>query len=224
MSEDDVETICRTGWLSLQPEPFRQEVLRRSSVRTYASGEAFYHLGDEGGGIFGLISGLMTVTTAPGMALPRLIHIGASGSWTGEGPFLSGQPRRLTLRAGEPSRVLHLPLDAMESIAEKDPQAGRRFGLISLINVDTLLRVIHDLLLTDADRRIAALLLRLGADGRPIPLTQTEVGEMSCTTRKQVNFALKRFGRDGWVAHGYRSVTLTDAAALRSFVAAEDEA
>lgn len=224
MNEADTRAVCDRGWLSHHPPAFRDEVLRRSVARTYAAGEAFYHLGDPVGGIYGLVSGLMTVTSAPGMALPRMIHVGAPGTWTGEGPFLSGAPRRLTLRAAGESRVLHLPLEAMEAMAERDPSAARRFGLIPLINIDTLLRVIHDLLLKDPQRRIGAVLLRAAAGGTPLPVTQSEIGEMSCTTRKQVNFALRRFETEGWVERGYRSVTLRNAAAMRAFVAAEDSA
>lgn len=169
------------------------------------------------------MAGILTVTTAPGPALPRLIHIGTPGFWTGEGPFMTGEPRRITLRAAVASRLLYLPLDAMEAMVDRDPRAARHFGQIPMASIDTLLRVIHDLLIKDPDRRIAAVLLRLGAGGGPVPLSQQEIGDMACATRKQVNFTLGRFATAGWVTHAYRSVSLRDRAALRAFVALEDE-
>lgn len=223
MTEKDVAVVCGNGWLALQPAPFRDEVLRRAVVQGHAAGTVLYHLGDPPGGIYGLIEGLMRVTAAPGAAMPRLIHVGAPGLWTGEGPYMTGGPRRLTLSLAVESRVMHLPLQAMEQITAQDPKAARHFGQIPLINIDVLLRIVHDLLLRDPDRRIGAVLLRIGADRRPLPIGQAELGDMACATRKQVNYALGRFASVGWVVHGYRSIAVADAAGLRAFVAAEDE-
>jgi CRP-like cAMP-binding protein len=223
MRPGDAATVTGNGWLARQPERFRDEVLRRVLVEEHPAGAAFYHLGDPVGGIYGLVAGLLTVTTAPGSALPRLIHLGPPGTWTGEGPYMTGEPRRVRLGAAVESRVLYLPLEAMEDMTARDPEAARRFGQIPLLNIDTLLRIIHDLLLKDPDRRIGAVLLRAAGGGATVPLGQAEIGDMACASRKQVNFALRRFAAAGWARPGYRSVTIADPAALRAFVAAEDE-
>lgn len=223
LTEPEAELVTTRGWLSRQPPAFQAEVLRCGVVQSVASGEAVYHLGDPSGGIYGIVQGRMTVTTAPGMTMPRLIHVAGPGTWTGEGPFLTGEPRRLTLRAASDSRCLHLPMEVMEAMVARDPSAMRRFAEIPVLNVDTLMRVIHDLLIRDADRRIGAVLLRVAPGEAPLPLSQEELGDMACATRKQVNFALRRFAERGWICHAYRSVTLRDAAAMRVFVAAEDE-
>ena len=222
MTDQDVAAMTRDGWLSRQPEAFRREVLRRARVEVFQPGEAFYHVGDPPGGIYGLVWGLMTVTSAPGSSLPRMIHLGAPGLWTGEAPYMIGGPRLLSLRAVAECRALHLPLDAMEAMTVANPRAARNFGQISLINIGTLLRMVDDLLIKDPARRIGAVLLRIGATA-PIPLSQSEIGEMACATRKQVNYALRRFEASGWVTHGYRTIALADPAALRRYVAQEDE-
>lgn len=224
MTDHDIAVMSSSGWLSRQPPAFRAEVLERSLPQVYEPGQAFYHLGDPPGGIYGLVSGVMTVTAAPGLALPRIIHVGTPGMWTGEGSYMIGGPRWIGLRAAVACRALYLPLETMEQMTAADPSAARRFGEIPLINIDLLLRMVHDLLIKDADRRIAAVLLRATDGGAAcLPLSQDALGDMACATRKQVNFALRRLGEAGWVAHGYRSVSVTDPARLRAFVAAEDE-
>lgn len=45
---------------------------------------------------------------------------------------------------------------------------------------------------------------------------------MACVTRKVANLALRRFVERGWIAQGYRSVRVADAAAFRHFVAAAE--
>lgn len=222
ITEPDTAVMTRTGWLSRQPRAFRAEVLRRARVEVFEPGEAFYHIGDPPGGVYGLVRGLLTVTSAPGSAMPRLIHLAVPGLWTGEAPYMIGGPRVISLRAVTECRAMHLPLDAMEAMTIADPRSARNFGQIPLMNIDTLLRVIHDLLIKDPDRRIGAVLVRVGASGA-VPLAQAEIGDMACATRKQVNFALRRFGAAGWIATGYRSVTITDLAALSAFVDGGEE-
>src|SRR5687767_43099 len=105
------EAVLRdAGWLGLLPESFRQEVLRQSVLRDFAQGEVIYHFGAPVGGIYGLVSGTVAVNTSPPTATPQLIHIGAQGFWTGEGSYLTRQPRRLELRAITATTMMHLPL------------------------------------------------------------------------------------------------------------------
>jgi CRP-like cAMP-binding protein len=224
MTEDDLAVISRRGWLAQQPAAFRAEVLERALVQSYEPGKALYHLGDPPGGIYGLVSGMLRVTTAPGAALPRTVHMGTPGFWTGEGPYMIGGGRRIELRAASACQALHLPLETMEQMTAADPAVARRFGQIPLVNIDLLLRMVHDLLIKDPDRRIGAVLLRATAGGtHAVPLPQDAIGDMACATRKQVNLSLKRLAAAGWIAHGYRSVAVIDAAGLRAFVAVEDE-
>lgn len=222
MTERDAAVMTRSGWLSRQPEPVRAEVLRRALVEVFEPGEAFYHIGDPPGGIYGLIWGLMAVASAPGSAAPRMIHLGAPGMWTGEAPYVVGGGRVISLRAVTECRVLYLPLEAMEAMTAADPPVARNFAQIPLMNIMTLLRLVDDLLIVDPDRRIAAVLVRIAAAVATIPLTQSEIGDLACATRKQVNFALRRFAAAGWVATGYRSVTVADLPALAAFVAREE--
>lgn len=223
VSDVDREVMLRHGWLARQPEAFRTAVFERAVAQVYEPGEAFYHIGDPAGGVYGLVWGLMAITSAPGAAMPRLVHVGTPGMWTGESPYMIGKPRQLTLRAAIQCRALYLPLEAMEQMTAADPRAARNFGQIPLINIELLLRMVHDLLIRDPDRRIGAVLLRAAGGGGTVPLGQAEIGDMACASRKQVNFALRRLAAAGWVETGYRSVAITDPAGLRAFVAVEDE-
>ena len=84
-------------------------------------------------------------------------------------------------------------------------------------------RVIDDLLIPRADRRIAAVLHRAGwLQSRSIPISQEDLGAMANASRKQVNAALARFERRGWVVHAYRSIEISDAKALLHFASGID--
>lgn len=214
--------VSETGWLSLQPADFRAEVLRRCVVQQFSAGEAIYHFGDPLGGVYGVVAGIMSVDSSPKHATPILMHIGIPGMWTGEGCFFTRQPRRIELRAVVDTCMMHLPLEAMDQMAARDPNTVRYFAQILMMNVDTLLRIVHDLQQRDASRRIAAVLWRISPDGTPIPLSQTEIGTMANASRKQVNAALQRFEAQGWVENAYRSIVVTKVAELRSYAAGEE--
>lgn len=212
------QIVSSTGWLSPQPAAFRTEVLRRTILEKYAPNEVVYRVGDELGGIYGLISGTVAIRIAPSMAMPLLVHLGAPGWWTGEGCFISRQPRRLEMRAVGEICMLHLPLDAMDQIAARLPQATMCFANILMMNVDLLIRIVHDLQKPEAAKRIASILRRAGSLGdQPIPVSQIELGAMANTSRKQANAALQRFERAGWVSYSYRSIKIINPEALGRF-------
>jgi CRP/FNR family cyclic AMP-dependent transcriptional regulator len=215
--------MAQRGWLALLPDAVRTEILNRSRVVNFAPGEPIFHLGDPVGGIYGLASGTVSVSIAPAGATPRLILLGIPGHWTGEACFLTRQPRRGELRAVVETTMLYLPLEAMDQMAARRPDMVHHVALILMMSVEFLLRVIHDLQKPEADRRIASVIQRTTWIGEiPIPLTQSEIGIMANASRKQVNAAVKRFAEAGWLTKTYRSITIVDVQALRSFAQGDD--
>lgn len=208
--------VSERGWLPQLPPDLRAEVLQRSVLRGFAAGEPVYHLGGPPGGIYGLVSGTVSISIAPAGTTPRLVLLGVPGHWTGEACFLTRQPRRAEVRAVVDTTMLHLPLEAMDQMAAAHPEASQHFAMILMMSVEFLLRVIHDLQKPEADRRIASVLQRSTWIGDvPIPLAQSELAVMANVSRKQVNGALKRFAEAGWLQRSYRAITIRDVEALR---------
>jgi len=87
------------------------------------------------------------------------------------------------------------------------------------------IRVVGDLLIPSAERRIAAVLARIAVSGQtgtsgtlwPIRLSQTMIGQMANCSRDRVNQALRKFARAGWITAHYKSITINDLAALVAF-------
>lgn len=213
------DILMRTGWLSQQPEAFQKEILRRSTLLHFMPGDVIYRVGDPLGGVYGIVSGAVAVVTSPSTAAPRLFHVGVPGDWIGEGPFLVREPRRVGVQAAVETFAMHLPLDAMDQIASEDPLAMRRFIKILMNNLDTLVCAFYDLHNSDEDFRIASALARITSERNHIvPLSQSDIGTISNTSRKRVNLALKRFETTGWLKRGYRSIAITDRAGLLRFI------
>ncbi|MCY1287016.1 Crp-like helix-turn-helix domain protein [compost metagenome] len=227
MDIDSARAILKSvGWLAGQPAAFQEQVLSRITLKLYAAGDVVYRLGGPLGGVYGLVSGSVVVTTAPPATSPRLFHYATPGSWIGEGCFLSRERRRVGMQAATDTCLAYLPLDAMDRIAAQDPVSIQRFAQILILNTDILVRAFYDIQNPDEQRRIASTLCRIGGtNDMPIPLTQAELGLMSNSSRKQVNSALSRFEARGWITKGYRTVTLKNFAELQAFARSdEDEA
>ncbi|MCI3206375.1 MULTISPECIES: Crp/Fnr family transcriptional regulator [Pandoraea] len=220
---DAAGIMASNGWLAHLPEGFKREVLTRAILQRFSAREVIYRFGDPPGGIYGLVSGTVTVNTAPSTKVPRLVHLGVPGTWTGEGGFLSRQPRRLELRSVNDTLLMHLPLDTLDEMASRNPEVVRYVSLILMTTVDVMIHVIHDLQIRDTNRRIASVLARANwIGGNNVPLSQTDLGLMANASRKQVNAALQYFGKAGWITAGYRAIEVIDAQSLREFAAEPD--
>jgi CRP/FNR family transcriptional regulator, cyclic AMP receptor protein len=215
------QVLSQHGWLSRQPKEFQHLVFKESQLQQFKQGASIYLQGDPPGGIYGLAAGAFAISIAPGDGGPYLAHLGAVGMWIGEGPFLTGEPRRVELAAASPCVVLNLPLHAMERMAAQDSMSIRRFAQIAIANLDVALNVVSDLMIPNATRRIAAVLLRsAGTQAAPlVRVTQADLGRMANASRKLVSKALHRFGETGWVETGYNAIKIRDAQALKDFAA-----
>lgn len=212
------DVLSSIGWLSRQPEAFQDDVFRRAVPVCHSAGDVICRMGDPQGGIYGVVSGAILVSIGPAKAVPHILHVLTTGSWFGEEPFLSREPRRSELRAALDCSAIYLPLDAMDQMAARDPLVIRNFVQVQLINLDILMCACYDLQDRDEHRRIARALRRIMTlENTPIPLAQAALGMLSNASRKTVNAALQRFENSGWVRRGYRSVTITDMQRLTQY-------
>jgi len=212
-----VTALTGSGWLSRQPATFQQEILARIRTARVAAGRHVFMSGDPVGGIFGLVSGTLAVSIAPGETGPHLAHLAAPGWWFGEGCFLTGLPRRVGIQAVTDCTVASLSLAEMHGLAAKDPETIRRFAAIAMLNVDLALLAIEDLLRPDPVRRIAAVLWR-GCGGQSayrLSVNDARLRQIANASRKETLAALRKLDEFGAIRRGYGVVEIVDADRLR---------
>ena len=216
----EADLIIRSnGWLSMQNPEFQNEVLKRSLLVSFEPGEYVYRMGDTLGGIYGLVRGNLTINTSPPGQTPKLIQTGISGSWTGEGCFLTRQPRRLDLQARLPTWMMHLPLEQMDQMAYSNPRVIANFAQILMATTEVLVRIVYDLQVQNSARRIASVLQRIsGPSNGVVALTQEELGEMACATRRQVSIALRQLAEEKILTVQYARIVIHDQHKLKVFM------
>jgi CRP/FNR family transcriptional regulator, cyclic AMP receptor protein len=220
------DVFARNGWLSAQPAEFRGKVLAACEPRALAAGTPVYSQGDPAGGIYGIERGMVALSVRGPAAEASMAQLLRPGEWFGGSCFLTREPRRLAARAWTDSLLLHLPLEAMDRLAEEDAENLRRFGRLAMEGLDMAHRALSDLMLPSPAQRVAAALTRAveGAGRTTLALTQQDLGAMANASRKLVNQSLSRFADRRWVRVGYRQIEVIDVEALHRFVGDPDAA
>lgn len=218
------------GWLSLQPPAFRSRILGMARPLRKSRGEWVFSIGDPPGGIFGIVSGGIGIEGAGPFHALRLGHVLRTGAWFGHhSALVPGEGRTQGMRAMEDSILLHVPLAPLQALMKDDPVAARCIGNMADGGSILAVRIISDLLIPDATKRIAAVLLRVtGAEEGIEPshpdgflMTQAELGEMANVSRPHVNRVLGELAAKGLIKRHYQRLRVTDVHGLRTLAAAE---
>lgn len=61
------QIVLRKGWLRHTPAPFQRAVVERSRLEQFPAGTPVYSLGDDPGGMFGIVAGCLGVSVALAM-------------------------------------------------------------------------------------------------------------------------------------------------------------
>lgn len=212
------------GWLSKTPPTFQEEILKRCRSLTFQPGETLYHLGEEHGGIYGLIEGGVAISAAPTDRGPYLIHFGRPGFWVGAAPLFMSR-RLVGVIVTRPSVCLHLPQNEIQAMVAEIPSAWRLFGMLAMFNCDLTLSALDDLMIREPVKRCAAVLLRLG-DCRDPTLTETtpieldvrqeDIAMMANLSRSATSNFLRSLADRNVISLEYKIIRILDPEALRN--------
>lgn len=222
--------FARRGWLSGASDAQREVILSECRNVALERGQRLIAAGDGPGGIYGVVSGGIGGEGTTTWHIPRLGHVFRPGDWFGHGPILNGGNRTMGYVALEASRLVTVPLAALRALVADRPDIGILVGDMANRGTELGAWVACDLLIPEAPRRMAAVLLRVTAahDGvkpsnaQGFPLTQAMLAEMSNMSPHTVNRNLGLLARRGWITKSYNHVQVLDVAGLSAFAYGED--
>lgn len=209
------------GWLADTPERFRAAVLSRCLLKRYARDESLYHAGDPPGGLYGLISGGISIELSPNDREPHLGFLARPGFWIGEVSVLARRPRVIGVRSSQESLIAHLPLAQWDLIVQSQPEAWRWFAFLILRNELLAVAVAGALMIRDSATRVAAMLLILAGDGaeadagQAIEVSQDDIANLTGLSRSTVRHALDGLEAGGLIERSYRRIRVVDFPGLR---------
>ena len=202
-----------------------ERIAALATQRGYRRGEIVFSHGDPGRCAVRVVTGRIRISTGSADGREIFLNIMEPGDTFGEIALLDGGTRTATATAIAPPSSSRSAANRCSSCssASRRPRssccgcAGERLRWTS--------GLLEDAALLDAPARLAKRLLSLGelhgedgADGRQVRISQEDLASFLGVSRQAVNEQLQDWKAKGWVGLGRGTVTVRDAAALRSAI------
>ena len=187
----------------------------------FSAGQYVFREGDAGSDMYIIETGTIAILRQARGDAP-LAELGP-GDFFGELALLDDAPRSATAEALEATETWTLHREEFINYLTDNPDFALHVLQTLARHIRRLNTQLADIFFLDLPGRLARTLLHLAeqygtytTDGTIInlSLTQTDLAEMTGSTRVSVNKALGRFRRAGWIRVAGRQVTLLDREAL----------
>ncbi|QDZ06241.1 Crp/Fnr family transcriptional regulator [Sphingomonas panacisoli] len=214
---DVMAALKRGRWFGGLDPALADALVAAGRVRALDEGQWIYSEGDEEPGLCLVVDGVLRLEVSAGRDRGVLLGLIGAGQAIGQSRRFGGGRRIVTASAQRAGHVLLVPDIALPRIAEQAP--GAWAAVIALL-YDQLDAAVHaaalNLCLTPR-QRIAARLAQLADHEGVVAATQADVAEMCGLSRKSASGHILALAEREWVVPLYRSVLVTNIAALRSF-------
>jgi CRP/FNR family cyclic AMP-dependent transcriptional regulator len=206
----------RSGWLASCRTDVRSALRSIAVLKSFASGDYLYHVGDKSNGVFGIVSGALDSLIPRTDGEVIVVHRSASGTWIGDLAFYAGQVRLISLRAGTALTAVQLPQRKLTRLTGEKPELIADFYRLSYENMATTLALLGNLATPRAETRIARrlLILQHAKPGEWIELGQESLAELVALSSQSVRRALHSFEKRGLIELSYRKLRIIDMSGL----------
>ena len=210
--------------------PFSDEQLdslaAESFVVSLSRGELLFEEGTTSAHFYIVRSGRIHIARRSPEGTELGLSVVDGGGTIGDLSVMDGLARSATAESIDDAEVIAVPADRIRSLLTSSPEA-----LMSVVEelasiVRRLTGTQSDLVFLDLPRRLAKLLLTYIPEWRhdanqvsvELPMSQAGIATQLGVARQSLNTALRTLTRDGRITVDGRRVTLTDVAALKSYV------
>ena len=220
------EELASIPWMPMLTADQRERIRPELRVAEAAPGDLICRFGRPPTFWFGVVDGLLKMSTDTAQGLTITYSGLTSGGWFGEGTALKREPYRYNIQALRRSVVAGLPIDTFHWLLDHSigfnrfvmNQLNERLGqFIAAREIDRL---------NNPDVRVARSLASLfnpvlyPGVGEVLRITQQELAYLVGLSRQRVNEALSALEAQGAIRVEYGGLRVLDLAALRSSVTA----
>lgn len=194
-------------------EIFEQKKLPRL---LYAKNQMVYWQGEEAVRFYYLVKGSVRIFLSSEDGAEKTLSILRPGSVFGEASFFDGLPRVSSARTLEKSEIIAVSQKELKLLFAENPDLAMTMLRYLAKTVRMLSAQVDHMTFLQADRRLAQLLVSLAQEDK-VYSTHEELASLLGVSRITVSKLIQKFVRQGWVATGYRCLTLTDPQGLKAF-------
>ena len=219
-----LETLLqRSAWAQgLTPEQ-RERVVSEIQVRPVENGGYVCRKGDPTDAWFGVIEGLVKITTVSASGKSVTFTGVPAGAWFGEGSVLKHEIRKYDVMALRDSVLAHMPIATFDRLLDTSIPFNRFLTLQLNERLGQFIAAVEHERLLDTDARVARSLSSMfnpnlyPSDDNTVQISQEELSYLAGVSRQRVNLALKVLEQAGLVKVDYGVLTILDLEGLREF-------
>ncbi len=202
----------------LRPRDGLWDILAKSfTPKLYPRGSMIYRQGFHAEEFYYLEKGKIKIFITSENGTEKTLTVKEGGGVFGEAAFFDGLPRVSSAKTIADSAIITITREKMMSCIKKEPQFAMDLMAYLAQTVRMLSAQLDNMTFHNAGERIAGMLLTLSGDGGTVNATQDDMAALAGVSRITVSRVLSGFAKKGWVKTSYRSVTITDKAAVREF-------
>lgn len=216
--ERALKIVGEQGWFSHRPPQTRSQLTEIAKLRSFAKNDLIFMAGDRPNGIFGLVSGSLSISIPRGDGEDYMFHRAATGFWIGDLALFADHIRIVSVRADEPLVMVHLPAADLRALVTRNPTLYADFYALTYENSSTLMQIISNLAIPSSEKRLAdRLLLELDTRGDAegwIPASQPELATLAAMSLPTLRRVLQRFAAADLIKQRYGHIQVQNREAL----------
>lgn len=215
-----LSVLQEADWLKDYSPALPQNLISEGQFVGLNTGEWAQAEGDDRGGLYLVIDGLLHTYYAPLGDRVIMVGLAEPGAVLGHATRYSGGPRLVTAVCAEPSVILEISENALDRVAAQSPEIWRAIADLTYNNMRRALRLAAEIVSLRPRERIAARLVAIAKHDDTqkiltVKISQELLAEMIGVTRKTINQHLSAFEKDGLILVGYGRVDLIDLPKLK---------
>ena len=224
----DKIALLRRSWLTDLPDAVLTEAAACASVRSVADGSLVHGRGDAGDGFFTIASGAVRFSRSTADGHASTIAVMEAPNWFGEISIFDGLSRTHDGYASGPTVLLFHTQSDFKRLLARHPTIYARFARMLALRLRATFDLVEEAVIAPLTQRLARRLLELSQiepspmnaatipGGRPIPLTQEELGQLLGKSRQTIAKLLRIWEQDGLVQTDYGRIFIKQPGALTS--------
>lgn len=217
------EMLQASPWAGSLTRDQLAHVMAGITERTAEAGTLFCRRGEQVECWFGMLDGLMKISSDRENGKTSTLTGVSPGGWFGEGSMLKAEPRRYDAIALRNSRVACMRRETFNWLLDNSI-AFNRFLLTQLNErLGMVIGLLESERLLDVDTRVARCLAALFHPvlypglGNRLAISQEEMAYLVGVSRQRVNRSLKLLQSRGFLSTGYGGITILNLDGLRRF-------
>ena len=145
----------------------------------------------------------------------RVLNVYTAGNLFGEASFFDELPRVSSAVALTPCEIVPIDRELVAQEFARDPELALAMMKYLARTVRLLSGQVDQMAFRPARWRVANYLLTLSPGSGPVSCTQEDIAAAVSASRVTVSRVLNEFARQGWIALGYRTITLLQSEQLK---------